>query len=177
MTSLKQLIIHRPRQRWLALALGILTSIGLTLWVCFSCLFGLGFFDSHPTDDELVTNFYKHRADFEQLRLMYIPDREIGQITPEFTRGSISQARWNEYRTFFRILHLESGISGYPQNKQIWFDASSVGIVPSGSSKGYVYSTEALPIVTGELEANRSDDGEYIYKHIEEHWYLYYEWT
>jgi hypothetical protein len=108
---------------------------------------------------------------------MFRTDKEVERVAPSFTRGTLSQERWNEYRRLFRILNLESGIEGYGEKDFIWFHASSSGLATSGSSKGFIYTLTPIEALVDDLDitANEVSYEGRIYRHLEGSWYLYYE--
>lgn len=151
---------------------------------------------SHPSDDELIRNFQNHEADFNKLVSMSNEDSKVIRIAPDFTRLEnnwqwprpeselgFTKQRWDEYRSLFDKLGLDSGISreGDSKGTVIFLTASSKGMTFRGSSKGYAYSEQALSPVFDSLNQNpiepqnRPKHG-VAYKRIKDFWYLSYDW-
>ena len=150
----------------------------------------------HPSDDELIRNFQKNEADFNKLVTMSNEDSKVIRIAPDFTRLEnnwawprpeselgFSKQRWDEYRTLFNKLGLQSGISRERDSEStiIFLTASSKGMTFRGSSKGYAYSEQELSPVFDSLNQNPVDPQKrqkhgVAYRKIKDHWYLSYDW-
>jgi hypothetical protein len=115
-------------------------------------------------------------------------DKHLDRIAPDFTwlvtdaswpRADVglSTERWNRYRDLFRDAGLPVGI--VEDTGAIFFPVYNAGIVPAGSSKGYVYSeTPPSPIVVSldrmpNIKPKYS--GSYIvaFRPIKKNWYIY----
>jgi hypothetical protein len=175
---------HRPKRE----APLILAALGL---------FFIGAGCGHPSDKSLASNFYRNQAAFARLVQMAATDSGVVRIAPDYTccpkvyasqpepqqgrpgEARLSDSRWEEYRTIFRQLGLEEGISNLGSGG-FAFLASSVGIVNRGSLKGYIYSAVPLtPILNsldgrspGPCSVKRDCD---VYKHLTGNWYLFFE--
>jgi len=149
---------------------------------------------SSSSDKALRTRLFAHRADFEKLVAMANEDSHLDRIAPDFTwldddaswprkDVGISEERWNDYRQLFRSVGATDGIVKRDSPTQIMFSITSGGLVPSGFSKGLVYSQMPLSPVLKSLDKRFPDelwDGPdrshlLVYKPIDEHWYIYYE--
>jgi hypothetical protein len=147
-----------------------------------------------PPDEALRARFIDHRADFEKLVAMANEDSQLDRIAPDFTwleddvswprkDVGISEQRWNDYRQLFQKVGASDGILEGVNHAQIIFPIKSVGLVPSGSEKGLVYSQTPLSPVLKSLDKSPPDkfyDGPdrshvLVYRPIEDHWYIYYE--
>jgi len=99
----------------------------------------------HPADDVLIENFRAHRGEFEELRQLFMADRNLTRVAFDFTRpenaqsAGVSRDRLNEYRNLFNKLGLKNGIEGYGEKDTIFFHSSSIGLAVTGSGKGYVF--------------------------------------
>jgi hypothetical protein len=146
------------------------------------------------SDDALQDRFFAHRADFERLVAMANEDSHLIRIAPDFTwldddsswprkDVGISEERWNDYRQVFRSVGATDGVVKRDSPTQIMFSITSGGLVPSGFSKGLVYSQMPLSPVLKSLDKRFPDelrdgpDRSHIlaYKSIGDHWYIYYE--
>ena len=93
------------------------------------------------------------------------------------TPSGFTVERWNDYRKLFKLLRLEMGIEFWNRDA-VWLHATSLGIVVSGSTKGYVWSTRSLEPLVSSLDPPLPAEGElpgddYIaYRAIDESWYL-----
>lgn len=155
----------------------------LTVAACFILLTPLNeVIEAHPSSEELINNFYTHRAEFDRLLQMAIEDQELNRVAYNFTRPEdpeligITQERLNEYRLLFHKLNLEAGIENH--NYRVWFIASSSGLSISGSAKGYIYTEVHPDLVVEDLDSYDSADGRSFtaYQQIKGNWYLYYDY-
>ena len=166
-----------------------LTIISLLLIFCVRC--DLVFDIPHPSDDSLIKNFQRHEADFDLLARMSREDSDLIRIAPDFTwtqksaawprpesELGFSRQRWDEYRSLFRKLDLESGNLNY-QPDLVLFLASTKGLVTGGSSKGYAYSVKEPPLMGQNLDnysfKDSKKDMNIGYRKLKGNWYLYYE--
>ena len=140
---------------------------------------------THPTDAELKKRFNSHRGDLERLARMAEEDQHLIRIASNFTwldtdaswprdNVGISPARWNAYRSLFQNLGIDGGISRRVElPTSLFFLISGFGTVPSGSTKGLVYSPRLLSPTRESLDGlNFTDKGIYFEK-IAEKWYLF----
>jgi hypothetical protein len=148
---------------------------------------------SFPSDKSLHARFLTHRADFERLVMMANADNHLDRIAPNFIGPEdgfaqrkdvgITEERWNEYRQLFRTTGVSTGINKDINPSRIFFPIISRGIVPTGASKGFVYSQAPLSPVLKSLDKAPPDElyegpdhnHVLVYKPIENHWYIYYE--
>ena len=147
----------------------------------------------HPSDEALQARFLYHRVDFERLVAMANEDNRLSRIAPDFTwlnddvawprrDVGISEERWDDYRQEFRRIGTSVGILKYSNPTLIFFPITSIGLVPSGSEKGLVYSQAPLTPVLKSLDKRPPAelwDGPdrsrlLVYKPIEDHWYIYF---
>lgn len=143
-----------------------------------------------PTDAELEQRFRDNRHIFEKNVQMSDEDSIVNRISYKFTdvwgKGlstdtgdlGFSEERWNEYKSLFRKLKLDSGIIRW-ENGAVRFSAFSKGLAVSGISKGYIYSKQKNP--WGEVECTNETldvpapayDKPFICKNLDKNWYLY----
>ena len=147
-----------------------------------------------PSDEALRARFLAHRADFERLVRMANEDSHLTRIAPDFTwldddvawprkNVGISDQRWTDYRQVFRRVGAPEGIIKGIHPTRILIPITSRGLVPTGFTKGLVYSQAPLSPVLKSLDKRPPDelwDGPdrahvLVYKPIEDHWYIYYE--
>jgi len=151
------------------------------------------FAKEHPSDAQLKQKFADQRGDFEKLVRMSDEDKHVIRIASDFTaldtdvswpRENIgfSPERWNAYRVLFRKLGISGGISrraDYPScSSCVFFLVSGIGIVPSGSDKGFVYSSQPLSPVRNSLDHFRSKESNqdiFTFEPIAPNWYLFLE--
>ena len=146
------------------------------------------------SDEAIEARFLAHRADFERLVVMANEDSKLTRIAPDFTwlendvawprkNVGISERRWNEYRELFRRVGAFDGIEKGINPNRVIFPIASGGLVPSGFTKGLVYSRVPLGPVLKSLDKRHPDkywSGQdrshvLVYKPIEKYWYIYYE--
>jgi hypothetical protein len=164
------------RRRFVVLWLGMAASL------VFPCR-GKG--QAHPTDAQLKRKFTARRGDLEKLVKMADEDQHLVRIASNFTwldtdaswpRNNIgmSPARWNAYRLLFEQFGIHGGISrrvDFPES--VFFLVSGRGIVPSGSTKGIVYSLRQLSPIRESLDGLKPTDKGLYFEKIDENWYLF----
>ena len=155
---------------------------------------GMGEFDHHANEAELIRIFREHRPTFERLVAMSDSDPDFSRIAPRFVlpdstwpmrtgvpAHSMSRQRWNEYRAVFDSLHLADGLGrhGSGDTAVVELTAWSKGMLDGESSKGYVFSRRPLTPLVVALEdpkAVRWADHGPVYRAIAPNWYLSYDW-
>lgn len=163
----------------------------------------------HASDSALTKTFSDREADFNTLEKMANEDSEARTIHTSFVcldnkddwpphmylyenevwplsemELGFSSRRWDEYRSLFRKLNLESGMRrkhGMPD--AIFFvasmDFSETGEAESAvTEKGYVYSPKGIYYsLTGSLDGIEINRPASCFKKLNDNWYLYYEWS
>ncbi len=150
----------------------------------------------HPSDLDLIKNFEKYEAEFNELIKMSNEDSKVIRIAHDFTRLEnnwawprpeselgFSRQRWDQYRSLFEKLGLDSGLSRETDSDGavVYLTAFSKGMVNRGSSKGYAYSEKELSPLFNSLDQNpiepqKRNKHDVVYRKIKEHWYLSYDW-
>lgn len=138
-----------------------------------------------PRDKALEEIFHNNRADFESLVQMSNEDEKVIRITHDFTwvvgmglsndtgQLGFSQERWEKYKTLFRKLELESGITR-GNDGGVWFAAFSRGLAVSGISKGYLYSEVKKDCPYDSLDMPEPiKEKSFVCKNLDKNWYLY----
>ena len=143
-----------------------------------------------PSDKILEGNFRRHESEFNELIKMSKIDSRVIRIADDFTwldtnanwprpdsEIGFSKERWNEYRKAFRILGLKRGLMRPIDTDTIFLIASSTGMVTSGSSKGYAYSSKSLSPLSGSLENMPREllSQHTVYKKLSDAWYLFFQ--
>ena len=120
---------------------------------------------------------------------MAVEDGEYSRIAPDFWRARQRNAegyvdrppeRLRTYRTAFRELGLESGITMYADST-IVLERSSAGIVTSGSSVSFMRTQSPPSRVTrlnpsDDFSCELGEDGSCaVAKHLEDDWYIVLE--
>ena len=144
---------------------------------------------SQPSDAILESNFKQHESDLELLLEMSNADNRVVRISSDFTwlannaawprpesELGFSQESWDQYRTLFRKVGLESGITREKSGEVVYFIFSSKGLVPHGTEKGYTFSKKELsPTVDSLDDFTRFPKGQRVmFKKLKEHWYMFY---
>ncbi|HYX72053.1 MAG TPA: hypothetical protein VE732_04725 [Nitrososphaera sp.] len=139
----------------------------------------------HKSDEELIANFQAHRSEFNQLLEMISQDKGLQRVDDNWTRPEnpqtigISQERIDAYRKLFGSAGVPRGFYAFHDEGVFEFIASAQGLAVSGSSKGYIYSTNPLTRVVANLDnyhlLENKPYGYPIYRHIEGNWYLFFD--
>lgn len=162
---------------------------------------GIIFFSYKPlaSDKKLTENFFKHRANFEEIVRMMNEDSNVTSIYKDFVlldgynnwtndnQKGFSTKRWNEYKELFNQLGSPCIHSISKDGEMLTISSASTDISDNHPllmselesvviSKGYVYSLkEPAPLVES-LDEMGFDTNKTYYKNIGEHWYLYFDW-
>jgi hypothetical protein len=174
-----------PGRRWLkaaGLAIGLLLLAALVtlapiLWLAWLDPFGG---PRHPTDDQLLVQFAKHRNELEQVVAMTRQDNQLQRLAPDFIRpetpvdAGLSQERIASYRQLLSHAGAAHGIlSG---DNEVWFLVSTRGLAIAGSAKGFLFCERGDPearIVTGDLDREVVPPrGELVVRRIDGAWWL-----
>ncbi len=136
------------------------------------------------SDAALIAAFDRHRATFEQLHEMIVSDSKLHRVDEDWTdpavpaEAGVSPGRVAEYRRLLEAIECRRGFAAYPARPGIYFISGCHGLAVAGSTKGYCY-LEAAPAasVTNTATwrpAHAGDDYE-VFRHIEGHWYVYFD--
>jgi len=133
---------------------------------------------SSPSDADLIAQFLEHRRDFDRVLEMLRADSPTWRVDPTWIdpQGSLSEARWEEYRHLFEKLSLERGVAREPASGNVQFISSSWGIaIGPGGSKGIFYSEHSLARLYPSLDLTPEElpETEFAYRRIDENWYLF----
>ncbi len=140
----------------------------------------------HPTDDELINNFNATKELFTKMIKMIEIDTNLKRVDDNWTSPDdhssigISKKRISEYRKLFIKCNVPRGFSAFHKEEEIQFIASCFGLATGGSCKGYVYKkvkppeTEIVSSIDDYIPKNSRSYR--IYLHIEDNWYLFYDY-
>lgn len=146
--------------------------------------------NAHLSDFELLQNFQAHEKDFEKLASMATEDVKVVRIAHDFTwlddnlswprpesQIGFSKQRWDRYRSLFNKVGLKAGINRTENDPHtIFFMASTKGLAPGGSEKGYAYtSKEPVNLVESLDRTYNIQNNTPIFRKIKSDWYLYYK--
>lgn len=144
------------RQSWAAVpvVLGAVCLLGVPAVGVADLLHIVG--PHHPSDAKLIDDFHRREPQFQQ---------------------AIAAFRSGHQRRELRGLGIERAIQWDHEADLILLPVSSWGLVPSGSAKGYAYSSTSLrPATEAETDDYTGDmPNEIVYRHIKGPWYVYYE--
>lgn len=140
-------------------------------------------FHVHPSDEKLISNFYEHNEEFEQLAKMLISENEIEVIFPDTSKCQISNRKMinsadslscANYIKIFRTLGLDWAYTKlWAGNENLWLTVSASGLSVSGSSKGYYYSSVGIPPSAVLSENTDKAKGQEVFHHIKGNWYIF----
>lgn len=136
---------------------------------------GLSMTGDHPSDGELMRRFEDNRDAFSQLVAMSDQDSNVIRVAPDFTRLKtnwqwpredsllgFSRHRWDQYRSLFRTLQLQTGLfrDRLPDSSVVITLAA-----PSFASLDSAFTT---------IRAGKKHG--VAYRLIGDNWYLEYDW-
>lgn len=137
-----------------------------------------------PSDRQLLDNFKRHRATFNELAQMTQIDKSLARVDYNWTDPSdpqkigVSPARIARYRSLLESVGLHRGFytHGLADTEFIAYGQGSA--MSSDTFKGYMYLATPPKLVLRSLDECQPDakNGTEAYRHIEGHWYLYYEY-
>lgn len=151
-------LILPHRRQSPAVAAIILSAVSLLL-VPGAALAGAWVFigPDHPSDDRLIDNFRDHESEFAEV------------VTDRKAKGRVDQSR-------LRGLNVESLMLDSGEEFYLYVSTWGIGIVPSGSAKGYFYSmTKPSPLVDDLDDWNLDLADGFAYRHVSGPWYLFFE--
>jgi len=136
----------------------------------------------HLSDRDLIANFHRHHAEFEQLRDMILRDKGLLRVTSDLTWPEdpqtigIPSSRIAEYRGLLKKLGIQGGIAVSSDQENIELTTSFRGFITHGSQKGYLYTSESTPkyLVAGLDRFSQSGVGG-GWVHVDGNWYLFFE--
>ncbi len=137
-----------------------------------------------PPDQQLLSNFQVHRAAFDKLVQMSRADKgsyssEVGPTVSDTSLpGGTREKHIAEYRRWLDAAKVSSDLSSVgDQDMELpyWGFGSAIS---SDTDKGYAYLMVPPKQVLNSLDQCQPDEknGVEAYRHIEGHWYLYYEY-
>lgn len=141
-------------------------------------------FHFHPSDEKLISNFYEHEDEFDQLAKMLISENYIEVIFPDSSNCQISNQRMIKstdslscanFIKIFQVLGLHWAFTKlHTGNENLWLAVSYTGLSVSGSSKGYYYSSESLQPTVIVFEDTEKAKGQEVFRHIQGNWYIFF---
>ncbi len=165
-------LFQKQRNRLFAILGTVLSGGAIALALVFVSVTG-----GPPSDDEMISDFHKHKQDFVALLEMYQTDPALEEHAPGMKSEDVSGPRFKEY------LDLRNGLGilepiGPGRDGGVEFTTSGYGNFNGGWAKGYVYSSGPLaPLVDDISESDPTGRSGRLYRRIEGDWYLYYGWT
>jgi|WetSurMetagenome_2_1015567.scaffolds.fasta_scaffold71486_3 hypothetical protein len=139
-----------------------------------------------PSDEEMLNHFSKHASEFQELLDLYQADPQLERhVTAWATKddpyavltmqsNNATQKRYAELRRLLKLEKVESWSEDGMSEVELTYE--SYGIVSSGHIKGYLFSRSPPgPLVTS-TDHPEGGDG-FIYRRINDSWYLFYVWN
>lgn len=144
-------------------------------------LFGFFLDQQHLSDDEALTNFHRHRPEFEQLREMITHDKGLMQVADDWTLPkdlqsiNIESMRIAQYLCLMKDLGIKAILISNDR-KNIEMTSSNRGFITHGSSKGYLYIDAPVnQNLMAELDHLSASGVGFGLRLIEGNWYLSFE--
>jgi len=144
LTAIFRRRFSRPRLLWLA---WLATPAALALVVGAAWLHSSSLSSPDLTDEEIVADFHRHKADADRLIVMTTEDSHLERVANNWFMDTsremfehaeprrLSKDRWDEYRRLFRQLDLEAGINVEPAG--VFFYRRTYGIEAHGYIRGF----------------------------------------
>lgn len=137
-----------------------------------------------PSDQQLLSNYKHHKATFGELAQMAQTDKSLARVDYNWTDPSdpqkigISPARIAEYRSLLESVGLHRGFQSRGLADIEFISYGQGSAMSSDTFKGYMYLAMPPKQVLRSLDGCQPDEknGVEAYRHIEGHWYLYYEY-
>jgi len=135
-------------------------------------------------DDDLISGFQKHRATFEQLHQMIVTDSKLHRVDVDWTDprdskdAGVPPERITQYRQLLQEVGCRRGFCAYPGRPGMYFISGAQGMVVSSLTKGYCYfegTPDFLVTNTATYRPKHSVDSYEVFRHIEGHWYVYFD--
>jgi hypothetical protein len=131
-------------------------------------------------DEDLIAEFQKHRATFEQLQQMIATDSTLHRVDNDWTDPSpgVSPERIAQYRQLLQEVGCRRGFCAYPGRPGMYFISAAQGTVASSLTKGYYYFEGTPPLLvtnTSAYSPKNGVDSYEVFRPIEGHWYVYFE--
>jgi hypothetical protein len=137
----------------------------------------------HKSDEELISNFKAHEAQFNQLLEMVMADKGLHRVDDDWTDPKdpqtigIPNERIAAYRKIFRALDIPRGFTANQDVGIVKFISSAQGLAVSGSSKAYVWLKKPPTNLVDSIDNYKSTPGASypVYRHIQGNWYLVFD--
>ncbi len=135
----------------------------------------------HLADEELIQRFHQSHASFERLIQMEKEDRELAMVSEDRTTperpSDITPERIAEYRRFLKDAGPRPWIEMSADRTQVKIGSTSRGFVTHGAEKGYLYAEKTVDEkdLMPDLDRFSKDEKGFGLRHIEGHWYLFFE--
>ncbi len=138
-----------------------------------------------PSDQQLISNFNRHRSAFDTLAQMSSTNKKLTRVDYGWTEPSdpktigVSPARIGRYRQLLDSVNVHRGFEASDEGAEIdylyWATGSAIS---SDTDKGYAYLTTPPKQMLSSLDPCRPDEknGVKAYRHIQGPWYLYYDY-
>lgn len=135
-----------------------------------------------PSDQQLLANFRRHQAAFNQLVWMIKADKRMTFVGQDLTRPDdprkvgIAQSHIGDYRRLMSSAEVPCGFETATEDNGIDFYYWGVGCANASENgyKGYAYLTKPPKNLLSNLsKCEGREDGARFYRHIQGHWYLY----
>ena len=137
-----------------------------------------------PSDQQLLNNFARHKATFNELSQMVLMDKNLTRVDYDWTdpsdpqRIGVPPERIAKYRSLLESVGLHRGFSSDGVHSVEFISYGQGSAASSDEFKGYMYFATPPKQVLKTLDYCHPDEkkGVEAYRLIEGHWYLYYEY-
>jgi hypothetical protein len=135
-------------------------------------------------DEDLIAAFQQHRATFELLLRMIAADSKLHRVDCDWTDpqnpkdAGVSPERISEYRQLLDEVGCHRGFEVFPARPGIYFISAAQGTVVNSLTKGFYYFEGTPDTIVTNTETYIPKAQEYsfeIFRHIDGHWYVYFQ--
>ena len=137
--------------------------------------------DPFPTDEAMIQNFHSHRDEFDRLVAMSKEDRKKYPgidytVRHGITNKELSPERRLAYQKCLSSIHTKYGIRSQGDDVYVSFYSEGMMDGPFDDKDFYYSLKRPKPIVSELFRADPNGPAFTRYRHIEDNWYLRYEY-
>jgi len=136
-----------------------------------------------PTDQQMLANFQRHQATFDQLVRIAQADKRLTRVGDNWTQpddplsAGVGQSRIDQYRKLFGVAGVMGGFESDADGVEFYYWGRGSAI-SSDTDKGYIYEKKPPTPLLPSLDRchPNGENPTFAYRHIAGDWYLYYKY-